>query len=746
MSTINHLIGYAFAKKKGDHIDVFEGPHTLADFFSVIAEGSDVPRILKDRFADVVNVRDFGAKGDGVTDDTAAIIAASRTGRVFFPKGTYKMVPSASSTVAALSSLNGLSGLGTVKVTIPVGVLTIPDRLRLSCTDGVSVEIAGSGVVDASLTNASVTISGTKGQYVASVDLPDTSSVEIGCVVSFAENSCSTEKVDSLLNGAYRVSAISGSTISFPLNYHAGAHEAEQLSFTGVVKVYRTTLHSTSGEGLFMCESNGNLLLKDLGLVGSHPVGDLQFDSSVGMSVPAGRLTLENCGITEFGVGISVENANADLCYVRVGNSNFGLTASQFSTVTFDVLACCECKRDGVSIDVSSAVFGKSEGRFIGNTKRGVWCHGGSGFFSNAKQFSCFNGQAGFYCKSFASIYVGKNSCANYNYTTGAADCPGFGCEDNSFVMASGTVAKGNGIGYSPGGGSSVDAIDASAVDNVDTNYYALVGSMVEAMGSTSTGAKYGYSAAEGSAIRCKNAEVSGATNTAVIANRGSAIRCDSIKAHDNETAFKSGYNCDIYAPNAERSNNKTDFTPDRGGTAYIGKETMPTYFVPGKGDIFPYGDNSQRCGLAGRRWSNIFAATGSVQTSDERTKTGIVDPEEALMRAWGKVNFKVFQFKDAVEKKGADARLHVGVIAQQVVKAFESEGLDAYRYGLLCYDKWESVPAKVDEDGRVRVPAIEAGELFGIRYEEALALEAAYQRWKLQKIEATLVTMGVKL
>ena len=63
MTTINHLQGYAFAKKTGDTIHIFEGPHALADFMPVIAEGSDVPRMLKDRFADVVNVRDFGARG-----------------------------------------------------------------------------------------------------------------------------------------------------------------------------------------------------------------------------------------------------------------------------------------------------------------------------------------------------------------------------------------------------------------------------------------------------------------------------------------------------------------------------------------------------------------------------------------------------------------------------------------------------------------------------------------------------------
>lgn len=179
------------------------------------------------------------------------------------------------------------------------------------------------------------------------------------------------------------------------------------------------------------------------------------------------------------------------------------------------------------------------------------------------------------------------------------------------------------------------------------------------------------------------------------------------------------------------------------------------------EGACKPVDDAMYALGHGSLRWSEVFSSTPAISTSDAREKTSIVDPEDALMRAWGKVNFKVFQFRDAVEKKGLNARLHVGVIAQEVIEAFQSEGLDATRYGLLCYDKWEDgyedvevidVPELVTEDGTV-TPAkthIEhrlvtpAGDRYGIRYEEALALEAAYQRWKLQKIEATLVTMGV--
>jgi len=57
---------------------------------TAIATGSTTARSLANRFADVVNVLDFGATGDGVTDDTDQIQNAFNAGKyIYIPSGTY---------------------------------------------------------------------------------------------------------------------------------------------------------------------------------------------------------------------------------------------------------------------------------------------------------------------------------------------------------------------------------------------------------------------------------------------------------------------------------------------------------------------------------------------------------------------------------------------------------------------------------------------------------------------------------
>lgn len=158
--------------------------------------------------------------------------------------------------------------------------------------------------------------------------------------------------------------------------------------------------------------------------------------------------------------------------------------------------------------------------------------------------------------------------------------------------------------------------------------------------------------------------------------------------------------------------------------------------------------DNTTSIGGAGFRWKEIFAGTGTINTSDERDKDQIEPIPAAWLEAWGEVQFYRYKFKDAVARKGDGARWHVGVIAQRVKEAFEARGIDPFAIGLLCYDEWDehASPAlaervtvaddgtkttELHETGGTRVTR-PAGNRYGIRYDEALALECAYLRSRL--------------
>ena len=81
---------------------------------STTATGSTTARTLASRAAEIINVRDYGAKGDGATDDTAAIQAAvaaipASGATLLFPPGNYIV-----SGTAALPSSTRMRGRGAI--------------------------------------------------------------------------------------------------------------------------------------------------------------------------------------------------------------------------------------------------------------------------------------------------------------------------------------------------------------------------------------------------------------------------------------------------------------------------------------------------------------------------------------------------------------------------------------------------------------------------------------------------------
>lgn len=159
-------------------------------------------------------------------------------------------------------------------------------------------------------------------------------------------------------------------------------------------------------------------------------------------------------------------------------------------------------------------------------------------------------------------------------------------------------------------------------------------------------------------------------------------------------------------------------------------------------GHTAPGADNAQSLGSATRRWSVIYAGTGSINTSDEREKQDTGALPDAWLDAWADVQWVRFRFRDAVAAKGAGARWHVGLIAQRVRDAFAARGLDATAIGLLCRDVWTTQPEVRDAAGLVVQPARAAGERWGVRYEEALALEAALMRRTAERLAARVAAL----
>lgn len=104
---------------------------------------------------------------------------------------------------------------------------------------------------------------------------------------------------------------------------------------------------------------------------------------------------------------------------------------------------------------------------------------------------------------------------------------------------------------------------------------------------------------------------------------------------------------------------------------------------------IHPTTDNTLDCGKASLRWANIRAGTGTIQTSDGDTKTNtrkLNASEIAAARELATMP-RIYQFKDAVAQKGANARLHVGFVFQEVVAVLEKHGIDPDKFGIVCRD-----------------------------------------------------------
>ena len=136
--------------------------------------------------------------------------------------------------------------------------------------------------------------------------------------------------------------------------------------------------------------------------------------------------------------------------------------------------------------------------------------------------------------------------------------------------------------------------------------------------------------------------------------------------------------------------------------------------------------DNSVDLGRSSNRFDDIYATNATIQTSDRNLKQDIEELSDAERRVAvaAKGLLRKFRWIDSVAEKGDSARIHFGIIAQDLESAFTAEGLDAGRYAMFISTTWwEHEGEKYYEQAHIPegVTATEVTRR-GVRYPELLA------------------------
>lgn len=167
--------------------------------------------------------------------------------------------------------------------------------------------------------------------------------------------------------------------------------------------------------------------------------------------------------------------------------------------------------------------------------------------------------------------------------------------------------------------------------------------------------------------------------------------------------------------------------TPGGGGAVSVNLTGGALVTITGEllisgGPCLPVTDNAYPLGGSSNRWTQLFAGSGTINTSDETEKQDIAEIPAALMDAWDAVSPRAFRFVSAVAKKGAGARFHTGYIAQEFAAALMAQSLVPAGWGGWCTDVVKS-----------------GGELQGLRYDELAVIADAAHRRKIGLLAARM-------
>lgn len=162
--------------------------------------------------------------------------------------------------------------------------------------------------------------------------------------------------------------------------------------------------------------------------------------------------------------------------------------------------------------------------------------------------------------------------------------------------------------------------------------------------------------------------------------------------------------------------------------TAYQPAQSVTKYLSPAVNGDTNLGNSSSA-------WLNGYFVNAPQTVSDATLKTDVRDMTEVEMSAFYEIAKlpMVWKWINRVDEEGDTARWHSGPTVQAAIQVMDAYGLDWTLYSCICYDHQESIPAStktvetiVDEDGTVLAegyevitPAVEEVSKYSFRKEE---------------------------
>jgi hypothetical protein len=152
-------------------------------------------------------------------------------------------------------------------------------------------------------------------------------------------------------------------------------------------------------------------------------------------------------------------------------------------------------------------------------------------------------------------------------------------------------------------------------------------------------------------------------------------------------------------------------------------------------GHLQPVTDNALTLGASGYRWSAVWAANGTIQTSDERTKKDIADSSLGLdfVKALRPVSYKwVEGSKEVTGQVDGQAPTTVSVPGQRT------------HFGLIAQEVKAALPEGVDFGGWVLTDKNDANSQQALRYDQFIAPLIQAVKELSQKVEVLEARIAV--